>query len=278
VVVPRGRVRRRVPALVMHVAVCWKWLDDERHAPRGVSAADEAALEIGLRIAGDDGVVSVWCAGPAAAESVLRDAIACGARTAVRLDSTGGAPSRAVAVALATGIDADAGITMVVCGDASADRGSATVPAFVAAELGWPQALGLISVTSQADGTISALRRLDQGRRERLAIVPSAVLSVEGTAARLRRAGLGDVRAARAATIVTMPGPSEPDQPLSTRPFRPRARVVPAPDADDVLARVRQLADRDEPSHAVNAETLAPPAAAARIVERLRAWGYLDEP
>ncbi len=75
-----------------------------------------------------------------------------------------------------------------------------------------------------------------------------------------------------------MAGPRETDQPLATRPFRPRARVVPAPDADDVLARVRQLADRDEPAHAINAETLAPPAAAARIVERLRAWGYLDEP
>ncbi|MGE5210645.1 MAG: hypothetical protein ACM3MM_05230, partial [Acidobacteriota bacterium] len=61
----------------MKIAVCWKWvsLDREREADRrwsGVSAADEAALEVALRIAeatGPDGTVDVTviCLGPAGA-------------------------------------------------------------------------------------------------------------------------------------------------------------------------------------------------------------------
>ena len=49
-VVPRGRPRGRLPPLV--IVVCWKWIavdGDERWA--GVSDADRAALEIGLRLA-----------------------------------------------------------------------------------------------------------------------------------------------------------------------------------------------------------------------------------
>ncbi len=62
----------------MRIAVCWKWVsldrdhdDDERWS--GVSAADEAALEVALRIAERSlqgraaHEVAVWCLGPAAA-------------------------------------------------------------------------------------------------------------------------------------------------------------------------------------------------------------------
>ena len=57
VVVPRGRARGGVPAIV--IGVCWKWVaagDDERWA--GVSESDRAALEVALGLAaatGDDG-------------------------------------------------------------------------------------------------------------------------------------------------------------------------------------------------------------------------------
>ena len=64
------------------------------------------------------------------------------------------------------------------------------MPAFLAAELGSGQALGLVGVRAGANGTLRVVRRLDGGRREVLDAPPGTVLSVEGAAASLRRASL----------------------------------------------------------------------------------------
>ena len=92
------------------IAVCLKLVDrrpeldptgtvhspDDRFA--GVSAADQAALELALRCADawEAEVVAVT-AGPAGAERILRDAIAAGATRAVRVDVPAGTPSDVVA-------------------------------------------------------------------------------------------------------------------------------------------------------------------------------------
>ena len=107
-----------------------------------------------------------------------------------------------LAGALAWGMES-AGLAdpLVVCGDYSADRGSGTVPAALAALTGLPQALGLVSAVlaePAADGVdgsssparIRVQRRLDGARREELLVSPPAVVSVEGSVARLRRAPL----------------------------------------------------------------------------------------
>lgn len=273
----------------MTIAVCWKWVavdGDERWA--GVSDADRAALELALHLAGPD-PVAVLTAGPAGAETSLREALAVGAAHAVRIDMSPSSDSRTVAEALARAV-ADVGEQFglprwVLCGDYSADRGSGSVPAFLAAELGWAQALGLVGVDvvsgeREGDGEsdeqrLVATRRLDGGRRELLRVDAPAVLSVEGSIAQLRRATLSAELSARHAAITVSPGPVTPAVLHGERsPYRPRARALAAPHGD-TLARIRVLTDAD--SSAPHGETveLDPPAAAARIVDALREWGYL---
>jgi electron transfer flavoprotein beta subunit len=266
--------------------VCLKWVgsayepDDPRFA--GLSPADEVALELALRHGHTVGspVVAVT-AGPAEHERALRLALACGVQRAVRVDLPAGAPSAQVAAALASvaaEVAAADGDATVWCGDYSLDRGSGTVPGFVAAELGWAQALGLVGVAHTGDGDLQVLRRLDGGRRERLAVRSHVVLSVEGSITHLRRASLsGTLAAERAAIEVRATG--VPVHPVEERlaPYRPRARAMPAPAGANALERVRAITDV-QGGASTRGETvvLDPPAAAARIVAALRGWGYLE--
>lgn len=256
------------------IAVCWKWValdDDVRWA--GVSEADRAALEIALRLGEERGeAVTVVALGPPDAEIALRQALAAGASTVVRIDASTTLTSRAVAEALAAVIDEAA---WVLCGDYSADRGSGSVPAFLAAELGAAQALGLVEVAPRGDEVV-ALRRLDGGRREEVVAVAPAVLSVEGSVAILRRAALRDEMRARTAAITVVPGPTAPlDDDALVAPFRPRPRVMPAPSGDDALDRVRALTQASGTSGRSEMVVAEPAEAAARIVDALRTWGYL---
>ena len=271
----------------MKIAVCWKWvsLDREREADRrwsGVSAADEAALEVALSIAdassstSGSSDVTVICLGPPSADDVLRDAIAAGATSAVRVDASTELDSHVVAVALAEHLG---GQDLVLCGDYSLDRGTGSVPAFLADELSSAQALGLLEVRSAGPGAppdaLRVVRRLDGGRREILDVTPPAVLSVEGSAANLRRASLAASLAARTASIETVRGPHGRLPEAEIHPYRPRARVVPAP-AGGSLDRVRQILDIGGGEVHAELVTLDPPAAASKILDQLRDWGYLD--
>jgi electron transfer flavoprotein beta subunit len=254
------------------IVVCWKWVagdGDERWA--GVSEPDRTALEVGLRLAevSSDTVTVVSVGGPGAV-SGLREALAAGASRAVRVDAPPGLTSPTVAGAIAP-VAASAG--WVVCGDASADRGSGSVPAFLAAELGVAQALGLVAVTTGMTG-VRAVRRLDGGRREILDVAPPAVISVEGSVARLRRATLVAELAARTAPVDEVDGPIGPVETTeSVRPYRPRARAIAAP-SGDALDRVRRLTDVGGQRTAHELISLDPPAAAKRILAALRDWGY----
>ena len=275
----------------MIVGVALKWVDRRpdvdaltgtvRTDPRssGTSAADEAALEWALRAAEAwDAEVLVATGGPPEAEVVLRDAVAAGAARAVRVDLPTGASSPLVAAGLAAAL-ADA--ALVLCGDWSLDRGSGSVPAFLAARLGAAQALGCteLRLDPATPGALRASRRLDGGRRERLALHSPAVVSVEGGTARLRRASLHGVLGARAATIDVMAAPSgsvPAPTPGRGGPYRPRPRPLPPPPAQldarqRILALTGAISRRDPPKLVV----LEPPAAADRILDQLRAWGYL---
>jgi electron transfer flavoprotein beta subunit len=269
----------------MTVAVCWKWVSssgstdepDVRWA--GVSHADEAALEIALELEATHGPVTVACAGPEGADSVLREALAVGASRAVRIDAASDADSRQVASALAAVV---AGSAYVICGDYSYDRGTGSVPAFLAHELGAAQALGLVAVDPVFDLTAGhpwrVVRRLDGGRREVLAVVAPAVLSVEGSVRRLRRASLAATVRSKTATVERVEFSNAPaEHPVTTlvAPYRPRARTL-TPPSGAVLSRVREILDvGGSDSTAVETVELEPAAAAARIVEQLHRWGYL---
>ncbi len=270
---------------MVKIAVCWKWvsLDREREADRrwsGVSAADEAALEVGLSIADSvGGTVNVVTLGPPSADDVLRDAVAAGAATALRVDASTELDSRVVAIALAEHLR---GNDLVVCGDYSLDRGTGSVPAYLADELGMAQALGLLEATADDGGGdhdgfhLRAVRRLDGGRREILDVPTPAVVSVEGSVASLRRASLVAALAARTAPITVVRGPHGRLPEAEIHPYRPRPRTLRAPHGDS-LSRVRQILDIGGGNVHAELVTLEPAAAAARIIEQLRQWGYLDE-
>lgn len=272
----------------MRIAVCWKWVSldrehelDERWA--GVSAADAAALETALAIsdaAGPDTDVVVIGLGPPDAEDVLREALGVGATSVIRIDASPDLDSRTVAMALAGQL---AGIDLVVCGDYSIDRGTGSVPAFIAAELGIAQALGLVeidistAVGSASEEPMQVVRRLDGGRREVLAVTLPAVVSVEGSVARLRRAPLAASLAARTSSIDVLAGPHGRLPETEIHPYRPRPRTL-APPAGDTLSRVRAILDVGGGDNHAETVTLDPPAAARRLLDQLHQWGYVDRP
>jgi electron transfer flavoprotein beta subunit len=236
-----------------------------------LSASDAAAVETALRLDADVTAVTV---GPPGADRALRQALAAGATRAFRTDAPADLRSDAVASALAP---CCTGAAWVVCGDASADRGSGSVPAFLAAELGVGQALGLVVVEPAEDGSLRLVRRLDGGRREVLVATSPTVLSVEGSVARLRRASLPAELAAQGAAIDVTNGPEGPvDRATSTRPYRPRPRELAMP-SGDAFARIGQLTDAGATAERAEVIALDPAHAAARILAALRSWGYLDE-
>ena len=265
----------------MTIVACLKWVShpgephDERFS--GMSPADQSALEFALRQGeqlGDGATVTAITVGPSGADKVLRDALACGATRAVRVE----APTTTSGTDIATAIaDHIAGAQWVWCGDYSLDRGAGSVPPFIAAHLDAEQALGVIH--AELDGhTVHATRRLDGGRRELLDVCSPAVVSVEGATARLRRAGLQSLRRAAEATIEVVPATTPIHRAeFMVRPYRPRARELAAPAGSSPLDRLRILTDASAASAARGEiATLAPADAAARIVEALRDWGYLS--
>lgn len=276
--------------MTLLVAVAQKWVDHRPEVdpltgavatdPRtsGPSPADQAALEWALRAADAWGAeVLAVTAAPAVADIMLRQALAAGATRAVRVELDACAPSDVVAAALAPVM---AGAALVTCGDWSLDRGSGAVPAFLAAHLGAAQALGCVDLTlTRTPGQLRAERRLDGGRRERLVVRWPAVVSVEGHSARLRRAPLDGLLRARQASIeVVLPpaGGRRSVSPPTRRPYRPRARCLPAPKDPDarrrIVALTGALSDRTRPQllH------LGPADAADRILDQLRTWGYVE--
>ncbi len=255
----------------------------------GASPADRSALEWALRFTvGNGGSVTVVTAGPPEAETMLREALAVGAERAVRIaDLPAEASSRWVArelALMATGND------LVFCGHASLDRGSGAVPAFVAHELNWAQALGLIAVGPGTDDDsaagdqlrrpLMAERRLDGGRREQLAIVGAAVLSFEA-GPDLRRAPLASALAAKTAIVETRPAvgfqPSADPVVLRRGPYRPPARVKPAPQGS-TRDRLASLIGTSGANRSSAAYEVSPAEAAQIAVTQLIEWGYLDLP
>jgi electron transfer flavoprotein beta subunit len=279
------------------IAACVKWVDlspdvdplhggvETRPHGSGLSAADLAAVEVALRLGEAWGAsVTVTSLGPVGVEPALRELLACGA-TAVRRVAVEGTHGEAALSSAETArllADAWSGLgetpDVVVCGDMSVDRGSGSVPAFLAHELGAAQALGLIEVTPTASWEMSALRRLDGGRRERLMVGSPAVLSVEGSVADIRRAPLAAMLGARALPVEVVAARSVEDADAPRmRPWRPRPRALPGPAGDRALDRIvaltGALSERTPPRTLV----LDPPEAARAILDQLSEWGYLPK-
>ena len=220
------------------------------------------------------GSVIAVTVGGAGADRALRGALACGATTAIRVDAPDAMDSAAVADALAPVVTHS---TAVWCGDYSADRGTGSVPAFLAARLRRQQALGLIEV--EFGNPLRVTRRLDGGRREILRVTGPAVLSVEGSVAVLRRAALRATLASQTAEVLpygTTLVPSGGTSAVAVRAYRPRARVLPPPGGATTLERLRALTDASAAPQPGETLEASPAEAARRIIEVLGDWGYLE--
>jgi electron transfer flavoprotein beta subunit len=217
----------------------------------GASPADLAALEAALQLATPGEEILLVAAAPpdsqAACDAMLREALAAGATRAVRGEIMPGSSSAHVAATLAPLVN---GARYVLCGDASLDRGSGSVPAFVAATLGYAQALGLTAVAPEG-GQLRVERRLDGGRREQLRLQAPAVLSIQA-GLRLRRASLAGVLAAREASIeaVHLPVGGHGEIHERLRPYRAPAGALAAPAAADPRDRVLALSGMLVPARA----------------------------
>ncbi|OEJ36258.1 hypothetical protein BGK72_38480 [Streptomyces agglomeratus] len=215
----------------------------------GAAPADQCALEHALRIAdGLGGRCLALTAGPPTAEEMLREALAAGAHDVLRVEAPDSGRSDADDTAHALYsvlVERNLRPDVVVCGDRSTDRGTGTTPARLAALFGAAQALGLVELGVDG-GELRAVRRLDAGRREVLGVPLPAVCSVEPGAVRLRRAPLAAALAARTAPIPTV-SVAAADTPASriragrVRPYRPRPRVLPAPEGDGPRDRLLAL-------------------------------------
>jgi electron transfer flavoprotein beta subunit len=282
------------------IVVCMKWValrpevdqltgdtvTDARWS--GASLADQAALELALQIASArSSTVTVLTVGPLNAEQLLCDAVACGASHAIRIDvpsAQAAMPSQSVANNIAKLISSVSAqtIELVLCGDWSADRGSGSVPVFLAEALGLDDACGIVTVdlsdvNGLTDGVLHAERRLDGGRRERLRIALPAVVSVEGVAARLRRAPLNGVLRAKTEAIAVIAALHDPviPAPITSAPYRPRTRVLDGPSTSlSPLRRVEILTGALNERTPPRKLTLDPEAAAEAILEQLKTWGY----
>ncbi len=264
-------------------------------ASLGVSRADEAALELALQAAEVwSASVTVVSVGPpnaaTAAAGVLRGALQRGA-DALRVPFAGAddesSSERVAALAAAALSEARPGLLAVFCGDASVDRGTGAVPAFLAACLGAAQLLGMASVRiGEQAGRLEGERRLDGGRRERLGTVAGSVpvVSVEAAAARLRRAplpgvlraGQADVRTLEPRSALLRTAPAGGVSVEEVAPYRPRTELVAAPPAwATPLERIRlltgSLSDR-KPQRILH---LPPDEAAGALLAQLAEWGEL---
>jgi electron transfer flavoprotein beta subunit len=270
---------------MIRILVCQKWVaPDEDSRAATFSASERAALEVALQIKDRATtaveVIAISLGGPGARHG-LRDSLARGADRAVwvaaPVDLRSDAAAAAIHAAVTTHLPEVGTPDWVICGDYSSDRGSGSVPAFLAELWNAEQALGLVQITQRTITTVGATRRLDGGRREVVAVRAPAVLSVEGSVATLRRASLSRELAAATMPIIEAVGPSEPrEMPTEISPYRPRARMLAAPAGTTALERVRSIT---EPATAVaHGETvILPPAEAAkRILAALAEWGYLS--
>ncbi|MFN0026314.1 MAG: hypothetical protein ACKV2O_03865 [Acidimicrobiales bacterium] len=288
------------------LAVAWNAARNRPDASDGelfVSQADQAALEWALRLASRwHSQVCVVSVGPIGVEALLREALAAGADRAVRVALEPLASQQAVARALADA-SRHIGAQWWCCGERGLQRASGAVPSLLAAELQWSAALGLVAgapqvgpdadnagqvadpVASVERGSVEVVRRLERGRRDRLAVRFPAVISVEAGSATLRRASLGSVLAAQQATITVL----EPSRGrelsdsrvrvVGHRPYRPIPSGIAAPVGSSARDRIAALggvyAGRD---HAPRQVVGSPAAAAAAIIDALHTWGYLGDP
>jgi electron transfer flavoprotein beta subunit len=285
---------------VIVAALGWSWLNAEvdpltgaisaNPRDRGAGRPDLAALEHALRLAERwQAQLVAATVGPSEADPMLRGALAAGAAEALRVESAsrtqGLRPALLVggqdsAAALAAALIRRYGVPdLVLCGDRSADGGTGSFPAFLAAALNAAQALGVVRMEPTDDGKLRVHRRLDGGRREVLLLSRPAVVSVEAAGVRLRRAGLPATLASRHAVIPVVSAPTatagRPVRVLGAHPYRPRPRELAGPSGSALRRMLELTGALTERTPPTVLGPLSAGQAADELLGYLRRRGYL---
>ena len=154
---------------------------DLRGAVKITNPADKYALEAALRLReAAGGEVIALTVGDADAEDVGREAIAMGADRALLIagPELASATGRAVARALAAGIGHLAPVDLVLTGQVAAVDGAGGLAPRLAAALGWPVALDVVSLAAAADGGIVATAAVGPGVGEVISLALPAVVAI----------------------------------------------------------------------------------------------------
>jgi electron transfer flavoprotein beta subunit len=286
---------------VIVAAMGWSWQETEVDPltgavsadprDRGPSRSELAALEHALRLAQrwDTRVVAATV-GPREADAMLRDALAAGAAEALRVEPAKGVARPQAADLVGGGQDSAAALAaalrqrygvpdLVLCGDRSADRGTGSFPAFLAAALDTAQVLGVVRMEPEDDGVLRVHRRLDGGRREVLLVRRPAVVSVEAAGIRLRRAGLPATLASGRAAIPVVRAPAataaQRIRVLGAHPYRPRPRELAGPSGTALRRTLELTGALTERTPPTVLGPLSPSQAADELLAYLRRHGYL---
>jgi len=253
--------------------------------------ADAAALEMALRLRRSGDTVMALTVGPVEAEQVLREALAAGADSALRLwDEARTSTKPAVtSMLLAAGLRTEGLPDLVVCGWRSLARASGKLPALLGEYLGWPVVTDITQLDIQA-ARVSFQRRLARGGRSEGEVTMPAVLAVAADNVRLRYAGLPGLMQSRRATIPVrdLPdlglSPLDLNFPASTvhaaTPPRPRPRTIFIPDSTlSPDERIGQILSAGVSSRSAAQVIEGPPEAMAdAIIAFLADHGFLEQP
>lgn len=169
---------------------------------------DLVALEQAARLCRiHGGRITAVCMGPPQAETILRQAVAMGARRAILLSDRAfaGADTLATSYTLAKAIEkiaADAPVDLVLTGKQAIDGDTAQTGPGIATRLRFTQLTYVVQVTrvDPAAGTIEVLRRLEGGNERVRGRLP-ALLTVELELARPHRVPLPDLMASLTAPV-----------------------------------------------------------------------------
>ena len=178
---------------------------------------DAYALEMALRLrdAAKGGVVHAISLGPARVEAVVRRAMGMGADSGAVILTRPGLDLDAFATAHCIASYArEKRFDLILAGVQSEDAMQGAVGPMIAALLGRPCATGVVTASRQGGAEIEAVREIEGGRRERLALALPAVLTIQTGPEKPRYPSLSNMLRANKAELESV-GADSLDPPAS---------------------------------------------------------------
>jgi electron transfer flavoprotein beta subunit len=202
------------------------WID-ESDLTFEINEPDAYALEAGLQLKEQHGgEVVVVCAGPDAAASSIREALAKGADRAIHIqeDNLHQADTLGIATLLAAAIRGE-NPDLVLTGLQSDDLGSGQTGVVVAELLGLPSAT-IIMAVEVLEGAVRVKRELEDGWFQHVTLPLPAVLTIQSGINKLRYATLMGIKASRRRRL---PSKRSTCPAVPSRPRRSKAMPAPPP-------------------------------------------------